>query len=313
MFSSYNLEPFGQELKRLRQLNGLTQTDVQTLSGVNPDTLRRMENGYTIPKYETLEILSNLYKVDLLDILRSYRSNEKLYNYYARIDALICNYDINILKDLSADFEEFMEDGKEDLITPYTYDQFKLMIEGISKYNSVVENERLSSLDTFVEALKLSIQDFELSKYSDFSYNIIEKRILILIALGLATQENYELSNGYLNMVLSNLDLKSKVEYNVSLLIIKVYIQLSYNSHSLSNDLLALEYANKGIDYSVEKNLMFALNVLYYRKAVAEFILGQGNYMDSFNKSIIILEIQNKSELVTLYKNITNEKYGLSI
>lgn len=313
MFSSYNLESFGLELKRLRLLNGLTQIDVQTHSGVNPDTLRRIENGYTIPKYETLEILSDLYKVDLLDILRSYRSNEKLYNYYARIDSLICNYNIKILKDLSADFEEFIEDGKGNLITPSTYGQFKLMIEGIEQYFSVVENERLNSLDTFVKALKLSIHEFQLLKYEDFNYSILEKRMLILIALGLAEHENYELSNNYLNMVLNNMDLKSKVEYNVSLLIIKVYFQLSYNSHSLSNDLLALKYANLGIDYSVKNNLMFGLYVLYYRKAVAEYLLSEGNHMDSFNKSIILLEIQNKSELVTLYKNVTNEKYGFSI
>lgn len=313
MFSSYNLEPFGIELKKLRLLNGLTQTDVQALSGINPDTLRRLENGYTIPKYETLEILSDIYKVDLLDLLRSYRSNEKLYNYYDRVDSLICNYDIKILKDLTADFEEFIEDGKEDLITPSTYDQFKLMIKGIGQYFSLVEKDRLDSLYTFVEALKLSIHDFELLNYSNFKYNIIEKRILILIALGLAEQKNYELSNNYLNMVLDNMDLTSKVEYNVSLLIIKVYIQLAYNSYSLSDDILALEYADKGIEYSVRNNIMFALYLLYYRKAVAEFLLSHENHMDSFNKSITLLEIQNNPQLIKLYKDVTYEKYGLNI
>lgn len=313
MFSSYNLEPFGIELKKLRLLNGLTQTDVQALSGINPDTLRRLENGYTIPKYETLEILSDIYKVDLLDLLRSYRSNEKLYNYYDRVDSLICNYDIKILKDLTADFEEFIEDGKEDLITPSTYDQFKLMIEGIGQYFSLDNKNRLNSLNTFVEALKLSIHDFELLNYSNFKYSIIEKRILILIALGLAEQKNYELSNNYLNMVLDNMDLTAKVEHNVSLLIIKVYIQLAYNSFSLSDDILALEYADKGIDYSVKNNIMFALYLLYYRKAVAEFLLSHENHMDSFNKSITLLEIQNNPQLIKLYKDVTYEKYGLNI
>ena len=313
MFSSYNLEPFGLELKRLRELNSLTQTDVQALCGINPDTLRRIENGYTIPKYETLEILSELYKVDLLDLLRSYRSNEKLYNYYDRLDSLICNYDIKILKDLSADFEEFIEDGKADLITPYTYDQFKLMIEGIRQYFSINEEEKLESLNTFVKALKLSIQDFDLLNYSRFNYNIIEKRILILIALGLAEQNSFELSNNYLNLVLDNMDLKTRVEYNVSLLIIKVYIQLSYNSHSLSTDQKAIDYANKGIVYSVQNNLMFGLYLLYYRKAVAEYLLGLEDHVDSFDKSITLLEIQGKKELVELYRDITNKKYGLNI
>ena len=313
MFSSYNLEPFGVELKRLRELNSLTQIDVQVLCGINPDTLRRIENGYVIPRYETLEILSDLYKVDLLDLLRNYRSNEKLYDYYDRLDSLICNYDIEILKDLSADFEEFTEDGKTDLITPYTYDQFKLMIKGISQYFSAHGIERIKSVDTFVKSLKLSINEFELLKFKHFNYNIIEKRLLILIALGLAEQENYELSNDYLNLVLDNMDLETNVEYNVSQLIIKVYFQLSYNSHSLSLDKKALEYADKGISYSVEKNIMFGLYVLYYRKAVAEYQLNDENYVDSFNKSITILEIQNKLELAAIYKDITKKMYGINI
>lgn len=313
MFSSYNLEPFGMELKRLRELNGLTQIDVQTLSGINPDTLRRIENGYTIPKYETLEILSDLYKVDLLDILRTYRSNEKLYNYYDRLDFIISNYNVTILQDLSADFEEFLEDGRGDLITPYTYEQFKLMIEGIGQYNSTKKDKRLKSLNTFIAALKLSVHDFELLNYSQFNYNIIEKRILILIALGLSEHKDYELSNNLLNMVINNMDLSTRVEYNVSLLIIKVYFQLSYNSHSLSDDLKALEYANKGIEYSVQNNLMFGLYLLYYRKAVAEFLLNDENHLDSFNKSIMILEIQNKLELASIYRDITKENYGINI
>ncbi len=313
MFSSYNLEPFGLELKRLRLLNGLTQADVQGLSGMNPDTLRRIENGYTIPKYETLEILSDLYKADLLDLLRSYRSNEKLYNYYDRVDSLICDYDINILQDLSKDFDDFIEDDKGNLITPSTYDQFRLMIKGISQHFSLVQEDRLDSLDTFVKAIKLSIQDFELSNYMEFNYNIIEKRMIILIALGLAEHEKFELSNDLLNMVLDNMDLTSKVEYNVALLVIKVYFQLSYNSHSLSNAKLAIDYADKGIDYSVKNNLMFGLYVLYYRKAVAEFILENDNHIDSFNKSITLLEIQNKPELAKLYKNVTKETYGITI
>lgn len=313
MFSSYNLEPYGTELKRLRELNGLTQLEVQAQCGINPDTLRRIENGYVIPRYETLEILSDLYKVDLLDLLRNYRSNEKLYNYYDRLDSVISNYNIEILQDLSSDFEEFLEDGRSELITPYTYDQFKLMIYGISKYNSEDEKTKLESLDTFAEALKLSIPDFDLLNYYQFNYNTIEKRILILIALGLAEHNNYELSNKYLTLVLKNMDLKSKVEYNIALLIIKVYFQLAYNSHSLNENKKALEYSNIGIKYSIQNNLMFGLYLLYYRKAVAEFLLNDENHMDSFNKSITILEIQNKLELATIYKDITKKMYGINI
>ena len=69
MFYSYDLSNFGIELRSIRQKNGYTQNYVKELTGVNEDTLRRIENGTVIPKYETLEILSSLYKTDLLLLL----------------------------------------------------------------------------------------------------------------------------------------------------------------------------------------------------------------------------------------------------
>ena len=92
-------------MKKLREVNGYSQIDVQALCGINPDTLRRLENGYTIPKYETLELLSQVYKVDLLNLLRRYRSNEKLYSYYERLDILISRYDIESIRNLEKDFK----------------------------------------------------------------------------------------------------------------------------------------------------------------------------------------------------------------
>jgi len=44
----------------------LTQKYVEEVSGVNCDTLRKIESSLVIPRYETLEYLSMAYKVDLL-------------------------------------------------------------------------------------------------------------------------------------------------------------------------------------------------------------------------------------------------------
>lgn len=67
MFSSINFNTFGIKLKKVRLNCNLTQSDVSTICGINTDTLRKIENGYVIPKYETLEILTSVYKYDLID------------------------------------------------------------------------------------------------------------------------------------------------------------------------------------------------------------------------------------------------------
>lgn len=313
IFSSYNLKPFGLQLKKLRDTNGYSQTDVQSLCGINPDTLRRLENGYTIPKYETLELLSQVYKVDLLNILRRYRSNEGLYTYYERLDLLISRYNIEVLKDLEKDFKIYMDSSGKDLVNQSLYHQFKLLLLGIRQYNQEDNKEKVKSLNTFIEALKYSIKDFHVDLYQQFKYNVFEIRILLLVALGLSLHEQYELSNSYLNFILLDIAQISPVDMQISMLVIKVYVQLSYNSHYLSDDLKTLEYANKGIQYSVDNNIMYALFLLYYRKGIAEFMLKNDNYMDSLHKSIQLLEIQNNHDLAQLYKDITYKMYGLLI
>ncbi|KKC28553.1 helix-turn-helix protein [Caldanaerobacter subterraneus subsp. pacificus DSM 12653] len=65
----YDLEAFGEELKNIRKSLGLSQGDVSKHGFINRDTLRKIENGKVLPKQETLELLSHLYKKDLNELL----------------------------------------------------------------------------------------------------------------------------------------------------------------------------------------------------------------------------------------------------
>lgn len=313
MFVSYNLNSFGLKLKDIRESMGYTQLDVQNICGINTDTLRRTENGRTIPKYDTLEILSDTYRVDLLNLLTDYRLSEKLYTYYERLDFLISNFNIDVLRNLKNDFKNFIGSEQDTLVNPKIYRQFELMLEGISKYNSKNAKERSESLEAFIAAMKCSITDFDITTFLNFRYSIFEMRILLLIALGLSLQKEYKLSNDYLIFLLNNIGPEYKENIQTILLNIKIFIKLSYNYHNLSEDIKILKYANDGIEYCVKTNNMFGLYLLYYRKGIAEFMLGHDNYIDSLHKSIQILEIQGKFDLAKLYREITEERYGVSI
>ncbi len=84
MFETINLKAFGQALKQVRLSLGYTQQDVRSNTGISCDTLRRIENGLVIPRYETLEYLSYFYKVDLLPILMKHRKLSHINNYYQK-------------------------------------------------------------------------------------------------------------------------------------------------------------------------------------------------------------------------------------
>ena len=131
MFISYNLVEFGDKLKSLRKELGLSQTDIQDNAGVSVDALRRIEKGEVIPRYETLELLSSIYKQDLLELLKSSRNNKLLTEYYDELDHLLAFYDDNKMKLLEEDIRKsFTGNERSTIVNPNEVIQLLLFIRG---------------------------------------------------------------------------------------------------------------------------------------------------------------------------------------
>lgn len=313
MFESYDLKNFGAKLRDIRNALGYTQKDVEKNTGVHSDTLRRIERGLVLVRFETLMYLSHFYKIDLLNLLRKYSGSNKVLEYYDELDKIIMNYDYNKLTNLFKDFKEFMSTNKDkpNLINLNTIKQFKYVIEGISQLNN--EGDQQLTIKTFLDAIKISIPLFSLNNLHNFKYNFFEIRILILLSVALKGNKYHELSNKILKFTLSCLNYDREASYNEKILIIKTHFNISYNYHNLDKFNEALEYANKGIDYCREQNMMYGLNHLFYRKGIAEFLLNKKGYKDSLYKSIQILEIQGNFKLANLYRKITKDNYDIDI
>jgi len=65
LLSTYDLKAFSIRLREIRKSLGYTQENVVTGTGLSAETLRKLENGISIPRYDTIEILSMFYKTDL--------------------------------------------------------------------------------------------------------------------------------------------------------------------------------------------------------------------------------------------------------
>ena len=62
------MEDFGEEIKNIRRSLKMTQRSVRERVGISENTLMKIEKGLVIPKYETLELLSLAFKLDLTAI-----------------------------------------------------------------------------------------------------------------------------------------------------------------------------------------------------------------------------------------------------
>ena len=68
----------GMLLKELRKEKGLTQEQLAEMTGVARRTVSRWETGNNLPDLDILIELSDLYKVDLREILSGERKSEKM-------------------------------------------------------------------------------------------------------------------------------------------------------------------------------------------------------------------------------------------
>lgn len=317
MFETYELKNFGERIRNVRKSLGYNQTEVSVETGIHRDTLRRIENGSNIVTFDTLNKLSMFLKKDLFHELAHYNTSRNLLNYYEKIDDIINSYDYEKLVNLSNNFEINFKDKSPSDFSLYEgrlIDQLRLIIRGIEKLIKKDEGNK-EIITIFEKALKYTIDDFKLENFSKFRYNLFEIRILIMIAVTLKRDNNYNKSNEILKFVLNILDFSEEALLNEKKLTIKSFSNISYNYHNMNNYKRALEYAIKGIDYSIKQDIIYALNHLYYRKGIAEYLLGKDEsiYKASLNKAIHILEIKGYHELAKKYKEITKDKYNIDL
>lgn len=303
--NDYNLKWFGTKLQQVRKAANLSQNDVSQLAFIHPDTLRRIETGKNPPRLETIKILSTLYKTDLLHLL-SECTNKNTYNeLFNQIDKGIIEKKYLSHCNIKKTIEELKEIETEDAFLKIQ----KLQL--ISLGDILILSFDDIKLEQLLECIRISIPEFMVETYLDFSYNYIELRVLLLIGLHFAKTENFSLSNSLLHFLeeysreyeLHNLESKK--------LHLKILSNLSYNYFKIEDDSNSLKYAELGIKYSVKYDTFYLLHHFYFRKAISLLYLRKSGVEDSINNCFAILKLTNKEQLLIDYKHILTKKYNI--
>lgn len=313
MFISYNLEAFGDKLKELRRDLGYSQRDLERQSGISSDTLRRIEKGEVIPRYETLELLSSLYKEDLLELLKECRSHKMLTEYYDSLDDVITTYNDEKMRSLEKEIRDSFKDNKDLVfINPNEVIQLLLLIRGTALYHSRFESDKTDAKNILLDALRLTQPSFNITQFMTYKYTFIELRILLLYAILLAEEKELPLSTKILYFILERLKKGAPTAYQMFLMI-KIYTNICYNYHLEDAHKKVLLVADEALAFCEEKETTHGLNSLYYRKGIAEYHLKSKNYMSSLFRSFFILKITGKEDLLAIYQKVTKEQYGIEI
>lgn len=304
MFSTYDMKKLGATLRTIRESNNLTRIQVSTHLGLHTDSLRKIESGSVIPKYESLERLSQLYRIDILNLLRSHRYNISLEKIYESLDEFLVNDKTESILDLKNQIHK--DPNKYALLSQDEYFTLKLFIDSVIVFH---ENKTpdLKELVSIIEQ-HIDIHTLKKSNITQIASPLLTRlaNVLAMIHMRLS---NYDSSINILEAILeiakkdtSNLFVTYKFE-------VKYCYSLSYCYFLQSNYEKSLYYANQGIDLAIKNQSMYMLYSLYSRKGASEFKLEIETYKDSFAKCIHLVDMLGDESLTKKYIEITREKY----
>ena len=285
----YNLFLFGERLKNIREKLGLTQKQVVDMALIDERTLRRMELGKVIPKLETLEALSVIYKTDLVSAIIESRITDysMLLQTQRNIDLKLINEEMsnfdNELKLIDKLLENIENEYYKILIT-----QFKLFLYGIRYYKN---KEYQSALNMYINAIKQTLNDFSLDNYKEYSFSLMEIRILMNIALVEDKCEQDEKYEEILKFCINQCDENNEIYPRICHNLAGVYRKKEEYSR-------ALFYDNKGIEICKKNMFADTLAVLYYGKAFVEYRLEKTEYKKSLDLSLQLCKIFEQIELM---------------
>jgi len=301
----FNLISFGETLRKIRSELNLTLDDVSELSGVNSETIRRIELGKVIPKFETLEFLSPIYKHDLNAIFLKYRVDDYYYFYKIK-NRLERKFDGDEFDTLYIELEELNTCIKYIKSSFYKelIEQLILLTHAIILYKKNNDNEK--SLNKLIEAIKITTSNFSLENYNLFIYSSMEIRILMNIAFVLNRLKHKDKYKEIMEFCISSVDPNDEI-----------YPKLCHNLAGVyrrnGNFENALKFSNIGIDACQKTENFNGLSILYYGKGIAEYKLNKIGYKKSLEISIILCEAFGQEELKDKIISNCKEFFGINL
>lgn len=296
---------------KIRKNIGYTRDQVSSICGVNTDTIRKIENGEVIPRFDTLELLSRVYKINLVQVLDRFKSQSNITYFYDLIDYHTSRSDKDELNKVINEFREFCKLFNIcSLIDIKELNQLKLFVDALELLYSDKADRYLLSYNLLLKSVGVTLSNFDITRVKDYDYDFFELRILYTISSVLIYLGKYDISIEILKLYLNKMDIISypkTVEQNI---LIRVYSLLSYNCHMLNQHENALNYANLGIDFCLKNNNMSNLPLLLSRKGIAILNLSGDDYKYYLMQAIQLLQIQENFKLMSEYIEI-NKKYGV--
>jgi len=182
----YDLKGFGSELRQIRKSLQISQKNVRDDIGLNEDTLRKLENGTSMPRIETLDLLSITYKMDIFKIFSNYKINVDTYfeNRIFEILPSIRSLDYKTIEQEVTEFHNTFVNSKSYNIKYIRkkMDQFREYLMSLSNFEQSFKDQSRDDLTKLVEVTGLTLSEIK-DITNVLNLDKLEIRIFILISI----------------------------------------------------------------------------------------------------------------------------------
>lgn len=306
----YDTSYFGTTLKQLREFVGLTQADVYNTIGISEDTLRRIENGQTIPKIETLCYLSLIYKTNII----GYLNENSIFNTLAdsqfaeQLNQMIIKNEFDSIDTTIMEIENFIEKLSQVSIDKLILNRLMLfknfaIITKEHRLQAFTPEDRSVLKEKIQSALISSNPDFSIDSKAQWNLSPIEIRFLLLYS-ELLRIDGLELEALELLSTLHEIS-ERKQHYDPTFkeITLKIDFNRAYCYHKLDLHQEVIDLCNQGQALCVQYNCYTLMHLFLYRKAVAYHQLGERNLSKTiFNDCLTFLNLSGQIELSNSYR-----------
>lgn len=300
----------GSALKESRTSQKMTQRYLAKKIGISEKTYRDIELGKREPLLRTLFSIQRVLNTDLISILEASNYCSQYSSVLSILDDLIFKGDMNKINQVIRNFSDLKEQYV--LVEPRELIQLNYLLTALLERSHGTNASINKAIGICVDAINTIEREqvFSYPKLNELNYSLLEYRIIFFIGSCYSLLKDYEKSISCSKFIIERLANKNLDTENCPKLIIKSYVNLSYDYNMMFKDHQSIKYADLGIEACRKMKTNFLLYNLLFRKGASYFYLKDSVLMDKYiHQSLTLLEILGKTDLYKIYLDTACEKF----
>lgn len=313
----YDLQSFGDFIYQLRKKGNLTQNDIRNINGIHPKTIKRIEYGQAMPTLDTLDKLSAVYHVNLVEVLESFRhdKNEYFDEILEKLDYISLSDDVDNVDEQITKIKAMLNSNTLDnnVFVKNKLKQLYCFSELIKLKNNTSEAALNMTESYCYKAIRIMHPKFSVENVKDYYLNLFELRILISLSFNYLRKKDNDRAEKLIADVIALIIPHTRHNERAYHLLIHTYYMQTYILFLASKHTEVIQISKLAIGISKRKFINKFLPMLYLRKGISEFRLGDEEHLTSLRTSLDLLKIMGMIELRDKYSDVISNMYGIDL